>query len=58
MFISDIYYERVYNLTDGHHWVAKAHCLRIKNLKAYGVRPEHHQQQQKRKYLKTKCFVK
>jgi hypothetical protein len=38
----DIYYERGYNLIDGHHRVAKAHCLEIKTLKAYIVRMEQH----------------
>jgi hypothetical protein len=38
----DIYYERGYNLIDGHHRVAKAHGLGIKTLKAYIVRMEQH----------------
>ncbi len=38
----DIYYERGYNLIDGHHRLAKAHGLGIKTLKAYIVRMEQH----------------
>jgi hypothetical protein len=38
----NIYYERGYNLIDGHHRVAKAHLLGIETLKAYIVRMEQH----------------
>ena len=38
----DIYYERGYNLIDGHHRIAKAHLLGIKTVRAYVVRMEQH----------------
>lgn len=38
----DIYYERGYNLIDGHHRIAKAHRQGINTLKAYIVRMEQH----------------
>jgi hypothetical protein len=38
----NIYYERGYNLIDGHHRVVKAHWLGVKTLPAYIFRMEQH----------------
>ncbi|MGI6412662.1 MAG: ParB N-terminal domain-containing protein [Syntrophomonadaceae bacterium] len=38
----NIYYERGYNLIDGHHRVAKAYTMGIKTLPAYILRMEQH----------------
>jgi hypothetical protein len=38
----NIYYERGYNLIDGHHRVAKAYKMGIKTLPAYILRMEQH----------------